>query len=173
LGKKEQRLSSQNQGYIKMKTLLSLLLLATSTVALAEKQPTVVINNTPPAPVAHHVVAAQQLNTPLAVLSQQIQDLSAAEARRDSVEQMLIQSLSEKVNGDGQRIDKLESEAATIETVGALSLTLLLAFAGWSISVSSDRHKENRQTNQAISTAIQHLSTSVAVMESKMCVKTE
>jgi len=150
-----------------MNIILSLVLLCSSVLALAsDKQPTVIV-----VPQAQQHREAPQSNTYTQVLSQQIQDLSAAEARRDSVEQMLIQSLSEKVNGDGVRIDRLEAEAATIETVGGLALTLLLAFAGWSISVSSNRHKENRQTNAQITQAIQSLTTSVAVMERKLGIK--
>jgi hypothetical protein len=150
-----------------MKIVLGLILFLSPVVFAADKQPTViVVPQSTQAQVQHH--NSDPSNVSIAVIAQQIQDLATAESRRDSVEQMLISGLSDKVNGDGVRIDRLESEAATIMTVGGLALTLLLAFAGWSVSVSSDRHKENRATNQQIATAIQALSTAVAVIESKM-----
>ena len=154
-----------------MKTLIFALLLSSPGLALADKQPTVIVMPQPAQ--AEHRVSAQQPSTSLAVIQQQISDLSAAESRRDSVDQMLITSLNDKVNGDTSRIDHLESEAATIYTVGGLALTLLLAYAGWSATVSGERHRENRQTNAQIAAAIQSLSTAVAVIESKLGISLE
>lgn len=140
----------------------------------AEKKPPVVVN-VAPAQAAKPTSAFTANTTSLAVIQQKLEDLSQAESRRDLAESTLettlqadLAALREKEASDDIRLDKLDAEATTICTVGGVGLTILLAFLGWIASVASERHKENRETNQSISVALQHLSTSVAVMESKL-----
>ena len=162
-----------------MKTILCLILLCSSTLAVAaNKPPTVIVVPNTQAP--QHSLAVATPNTSVAVIAQRIDDLAQAEARRETADNMLLQTMAaditmvrEKQTADDVRLDKLEAEAVTIYTVGGLALTLLLAFFGWSATVANDRHKENRETNHAITQALQHLSTSVAVIESKLGIKND
>ena len=159
-----------------MKTIIYIALALSPALSWAgDKQPTVIVVPQQQAPAQRRSETSPQPNTSLAVVVQRLDDLSALEARRDSADQLLQQSLSadiammrEKQANDDVRLDHLEAEATTIATVGSLAFTLLIAFAGWSASVAADRHKENRQTNQNIAQTLQHLTTCVAVMESKL-----
>lgn len=156
-----------------MKTLMFALLLSSPGLALADKQPTVIVMPQPAQ--AEHRVSAQQPSTSLAVIQQQISDLSAAESRRDSANQLLQQTLSsdiammrEKQEADELRIDKIEAQMFTIFSVGALIFAAASIVAGWYFSIQSERHKENKESGHAINLQLQTMATDIAVVKSQL-----
>ena len=138
-----------------------ILLLMLSPVAMADKQPNVVVN-VPPSQVVRQRPAPVDPN--IAVLVQRIDDLIREEQHRDAE----ITLLRNRQDADDLRLDKLESEAFTVFTVGGIALTVLLAWAAWSASVQSERHKENRETSKAIDGKITDLGNKMTAVETTL-----